>query len=198
MYKGRHTLKAQQASHHRLSVFSFPLEHSSLWRGCDWERSWGDQQHVGHILFLVLGTSYTEVSNLWNLRPVDLSFVYYTLTKSLPKKTPKLRLADVPGDWKWMKDNWPNGNLGIFVTVRDERSLLSWREGKSMSRRPANQRLQDQGGPGGPEASWPKLLDPPSVGRYHTYLSILDFVSAILFRLDILNPYALPLWPLFM
>ena len=32
----------------------------------------------------------------------------------------------------------------------------------------------------------------------HTYLSILDLVSAILFRLDILNPYALPLWPLFM
>jgi len=30
------------------------------------------------------------------------------------------------------------------------------------------------------------------------YLSMLDFVSAILFRLEILNPKAFPLCPLFM
>lgn len=97
-----------------------------------------------------------------------------------------------------MKDNWPDGNLGIFMTAREERGHFSLGEGKSMSKRPANQRLQIREAQEAPEGSRPRLLGPPRVGRYHTYLSILDFVSAILFRLDILNPYALPLCPLFM
>lgn len=77
-----------------------------------------------------------------------------------------------------MKDNWPSGNLGFAWSwgVREDQCWRRGREGES-----ADQTLSVRGGP--EVQSWAPtqvLTGPPS------YLSILDLVSAILFRLDIL------------
>lgn len=61
----------------------------------------------------------------------------------------------------------------------------------------ANQTLRGRAGAGPGDTTSPALRAGAKCDD-RTHLSMLDFVSAILFRLDILNPYALPLWPLFM
>lgn len=74
---------------------------------------------------------------------------------------------------------------------------MGQQEGGDCSHLPTSQRQPTLMAPPFSQQPWgPRTLPRAKAGAAH--LSMLDLVSAILLRLEILNPKALPLWPLFM